>query len=113
MPQQSQVSQRRFLLDQSCLPGFRSMPSTDSKPRRPPIPVPRKNWTPCHRNDWSAWLGTGGRHPSESMVGMARIMQLVTGRDSDPLAPNSGDSIRFPEHSFREVCQRMHRIAVY
>jgi len=29
------------------------------------------------RNDWMAWLGTGGRHPSDSMVGMARIMQLT------------------------------------
>jgi hypothetical protein len=26
------------------------------------------------RNGWSACSGTSGRHPSESMVGMARIM---------------------------------------
>jgi len=28
------------------------------------------------RNHWSAWIGTGGRHPSESMVGMSRIMLI-------------------------------------
>ena len=28
------------------------------------------------RNWWSAWPGMGGRHPSESMVGMARIMHI-------------------------------------
>jgi hypothetical protein len=29
------------------------------------------------RNDWSACSGmAGGRHPSESMVGMARIMHI-------------------------------------
>jgi predicted AAA+ superfamily ATPase len=75
VPQPCQVSQRRFLVDQIGCPGFWSMPSTDSNSRRPPIPVFRKNWTHCCRNRWSAWPGMGGRHPSESMVGMTRIMQ--------------------------------------
>jgi hypothetical protein len=29
------------------------------------------------RNRWSAWIGTSGRHPLESMVGMGRSMHLV------------------------------------
>jgi hypothetical protein len=32
-----------------------------------------------HRNGWSAWPGTGGRHATESLVGMARIMQRARG----------------------------------
>ena len=76
MPHNCKISQRRSLLfDQICSQGFRSMASTDSGAWRPPIPVSRKNWTPCLRNSWSAWPGTVGRHPSESPVGMARIMQ--------------------------------------
>jgi hypothetical protein len=51
------------------------MPSTESRRCRPPIPAARKKWTPCLRNGWSAWPRTSGRHPSESMVGMARITQ--------------------------------------
>ena len=77
MPQPCAVSQRRFLVDQICCSGFQSMPSTASKPWRPPLPVFRKNWTPCCRNRWSAWPGTGGRHPSESMVAIARITQAT------------------------------------
>ena len=37
--------------------------------------VPEKS-DAMRRNDWTASLGTGGRHPSESVVGMGRIMQL-------------------------------------
>ena len=77
MPQPCQVSQRRFLWDQSCSSRFRSMLSTDASPRRPPIPVSCTNWTPCCRNRWSAWPGMGGRHPPESMVGIARIMHSI------------------------------------
>jgi hypothetical protein len=77
MPQNCKISQRRLLLDQLCTPGFRSMPPTESKRCRPPIPISRKKWTPCRRNWWSARPGTGGRHPSESMVGMAWITQLA------------------------------------
>jgi hypothetical protein len=77
MPQNSKISQRRFLLDQRYSPRFRSMPSTESEQCRPPIPVLPKKWTPCCRNKWSVWLGTSGRHPSESMVGMGRNMQAV------------------------------------
>jgi len=75
MPQNRKISQRRLLLDQKRAQGFRSMPSTESRPRRPLIPVSPEKWTPCHWNRWSPWPGTGGRHPSESPVGMARIMQ--------------------------------------
>ena len=64
MPQLYSVSQRRFFRGQSCLPRFRSMPSTDSKPRRPAIPAPRKNWTPC--------VGMSGRHGSEQVDGFRR-----------------------------------------
>ena len=75
MPPNGKISQRRLLLVQACskipehgVHAIQSMPSTDSG-------VPEK-WTPCDWNTWSAWPGTGGRHPSESPVGMARIMQL-------------------------------------
>jgi hypothetical protein len=40
------------------------MPSTDSEPRRPPIPALRKNWTP--------WPGTAGRHALERVDGIHR-----------------------------------------
>ena len=76
MPQNCKISQRRLLLDQKRAQGFRSMSSTESRPRRPLIPVSPKKRTPCHWNRWSAWPGTGGRHPSESPVDMARIMHL-------------------------------------
>jgi hypothetical protein len=80
MPHLCKVSQRRSLWDQSCSI-FWSMSSTDSEPRRPPIPVPRKNWTPCagtagrhasewvdgiHRNRWSAWPGLCKLTPQQS-----------------------------------------------
>jgi hypothetical protein len=82
MPQNCKISQRRLLLDQLCTPGFRSMPPTESKRCRPPIPISRKKWTPCRRNWWSAWPGTGGRHPSESMVAMAWITHPIEGHMS-------------------------------
>ena len=82
MPQNCKISQRRLLLAQKRGRRFRSMPSTESRPRRPLNPVSPKKWTPCCRNGWSAWPGTSGRHPSESPVGMARITHLseVLGR---------------------------------
>ena len=80
MPHKCKISQRRLLLGQKRDRGFRSMSSTASRTRRPPIPVFPKKWTPCHWNEWSAWPGTGGRHPSESPVGMARIMHMLAQR---------------------------------
>jgi len=72
MPQNGKISQRRLLLVQvrpkipeHGVHAIQHMSSTDSG-------VPEK-WTPCDWNTWSAWPGTGGRHPSESPVGMARI----------------------------------------
>jgi hypothetical protein len=50
------------------------MPSTESELCRPPIPMSSEKWSTCRWNGWSAWLGTSGRHPSESMVGMGRNM---------------------------------------
>ncbi len=74
MPQSSRIGERRFLRDPSCL-RIPAMPSTESERCRPPIPIWSEKWTASHRNQWSAWLGTSGRHASESMVDMARIMQ--------------------------------------
>ncbi len=34
-----------------------------------------------HRNRWSACTGIGGRHAPESVVGMARIMQMVSDKE--------------------------------
>lgn len=65
MPQNCMISQRRFLLDQIHFQGFRSMPSTDSKPRRPLIPGFPKNGRHV--------AGTAGRHGPERMVGIHRI----------------------------------------
>jgi hypothetical protein len=70
MPQNAKISQRRLLSDQVCAPGFRSMPSTDSKPCRPPIPVfpqkvdamPSEQVVGMARNGWSASIGIAGRH---------------------------------------------------
>ena len=77
MPQNCEISQRR-LFDQFRAPGFQSMPSTESERCRPPIPMSSEKWSTCRWNGWSAWLGTSGRHPSESMVGMGRNMQVDT-----------------------------------
>jgi len=35
----------------------------------------RRKLDAIRRNNWSAWTGQGGRHPSDSMVGIDRIMQ--------------------------------------
>ena len=75
MPQLRKISQRRFLLDQFCS-RIPDMPSTESKRCRPLIPAPQRKWTPCCRNEWSACSGTGGQHPSESLVGMGWITQV-------------------------------------
>ena len=91
MPQNDMISQRRFLFDQIRFQGFRSMPSTDSKPRRPLIPMSQKKWTPYRRNCWSAWSGTVGRHPSDSLVGMARITQCLH------LSPKATRKVRIPK----------------
>ena len=65
MPQNRKISQRRSLLDQKRSLGFRSMPSTESESRRPPIPVSRKSGRHA--------IGTGGRHGPERVVGIRRI----------------------------------------
>ena len=70
MPQLSRLDQRRLHF---AIPG---MPSTESERCRPSIPICAEKWTTSRRNRWSAWLGTRGRHPSESMVGMGRITHL-------------------------------------
>ena len=83
MPQNGKISQRRLLLVQvrpkipeHGVHAIQHMSSTDSG-------VPEK-WTPCDWNTWSAWPGTGGRHPSESPVGMARITQTIHRFDIRP-----------------------------
>jgi len=69
MPHNDKISQRRLLLlDQICSQEFRSMASTDSGDP--------KKVDGIHRNRWSAWAGTGGRHPSEWVVGMGRITHI-------------------------------------
>jgi len=65
MPQNCKISQRRFLFDQIRSQGFRSMPSIDSNPSRPLIPVFPKNGRHAAR--------TGGRHDPEQVVGIHRI----------------------------------------
>jgi hypothetical protein len=65
MPHNYMISQRRFLFDQIRFQGFRCMPSTDSKPRRPLIPVFPKNGRHA--------TGTSGRHGPEQVVGIHRI----------------------------------------
>ncbi len=65
MPQNCKISQRRFLFDQIRSQGFWSMPSIDSNPRRPLIPVFPKNGRHA--------AGTGGRHSPEQMDGIHRI----------------------------------------
>jgi hypothetical protein len=47
------------------------------------------------RNSCSAWTGTGGRHPSDSMVGMDRIMHRAARRTTAPAG--LGFQFRFPE----------------
>lgn len=48
--------------------GFRTKATTDSGLQ--------EKLDAMWRNRWSAWPRMGGRHPSESMVSMARIMHL-------------------------------------
>jgi hypothetical protein len=52
------------------------MLSAESERCRPPIPMSSEKWSTSRWNEWSVWLGTSGRHPSESMVGMGRNMHL-------------------------------------
>ena len=106
MPQLSKISQRRLLLDQFC-DKILTMPSTESERCRPLILMPSKKWSAYHRNRWSAWFRTSGRHPSESMVGMTRIMhscahadgvRLCLGQLMNPETPVSPiDLVRWPE----------------
>jgi len=41
------------------------MPSTESSPGRPQIPVSPKKQTPCRRNRWSAWPGLRPMGPQQ------------------------------------------------
>jgi len=69
MTQLGKISQRRFLLDQFCFQ-ILTMPSTESKRCRPPIPVcPGKvvgmlpeQVVGMLRNEWTASIRIDGRH---------------------------------------------------
>jgi len=65
------ISQRRVLLfDHIGGQGFRTMPSTESEPCRPPIPLtpslvddmPSEQVADIRRNEWTACFGIAGRH---------------------------------------------------
>ena len=65
------ISQRRVLLfDHIGGQGFRTMPSTESEPCRPPIPLtpslvddmPSEQVADIRRNEWTACFGITGRH---------------------------------------------------
>ena len=73
MPKLRKIDERRSLC---ALPSFRipSVPSTESEPCRPPVPMCLETWSVCRRYRWTEWLGMSGPNPSESMVGMARII---------------------------------------
>ncbi len=53
--------------------------SSESERARPPIPMGSEKWSTTRRNRWSAQPGTSGRHGSESVVAMARVMQRGRG----------------------------------
>ena len=68
------ISQRRVLLfDHIGGQGFRTMPSTESEPCRPPIPLtpslvddmPSEQVADIRRNEWTACFGIAGRHGSD------------------------------------------------
>jgi hypothetical protein len=65
------ISQRRVLLfDHIGGQGFQTMPSTESEPCRPPIPItpslvddmPSEQVADIRRNEWTACFGIAGRH---------------------------------------------------
>jgi len=71
------ISQRRVLLfDHIGGQGFRTMPSTESEPCRPPIPLtpslvddmPSEQVADIRRNEWTACFGIAGRHGPDYAV---------------------------------------------
>ena len=76
MTQLCKISQRRFLFDQFCST-FLTMPSTESKRCRPPIPVypgkavgmPSEQVVGMIQNEWTASIRIDGRHEPDYAVG--------------------------------------------
>ena len=68
MPQNLKISQRRFLFDQFCSPGFRSMPSTDSGGPEKTDVMPSEQVVGMVQNEWTASIGIDGRHDPDYAI---------------------------------------------
>jgi len=91
------------------LRAFRSKPTTDSAPSRPPLRPMATNWSPSDWNRWSLWTGTGGRVAPEWVVGLPRNMQRSSAEDPEWSAPREvprEGSVLIAGHLVFEVSSR-------